>query len=138
MALVLDTGVLYAILDGKQPAHDSCLRLVAEANERLIVPDPVLVELDYLVRKTTTVETWRRFVDQVVDETYGIFPLGGEALVRAAELEVEYADLNLGFVDASVVAVCEQLSEERVATLDRRHFSIVRTKFGRLLSIVPD
>jgi predicted nucleic acid-binding protein len=37
-----------------------------------------------------------------------------------------YADLPLGAVDASVVAVAERLRVRQVATLDRRHFSVVR------------
>lgn len=31
-------------------------------------------------------------------------------------------------VDAAVIAVCERLGETKVATLDRRHFSVVRPR----------
>lgn len=137
MALVLDTGVLYSVLDREQAAHAACLKLVTDAGERLIVPDPVLVELDYFVRKTATLQTWRDFVQQVSEGTYAIYPLSTDTLSRAADLEVQYADLNLGLVDASVIAVCEELAEHKVATLDRRHFSVVRTRSGGVLNILP-
>ncbi len=46
--------------------------------------------------------------------------------MRIAELVWQYRDLPLGSVDASVVTAGERLGIEEVATLDRRHFSIVR------------
>ncbi|MGW7285209.1 hypothetical protein ACWGH4_06910 [Streptomyces sp. NPDC054847] len=43
----------------------------------------------------------------------------------------EYASLPLGGTDASVVAVAERVKTPRVATPDRRHFTVVRTQRGR-------
>jgi uncharacterized protein len=43
-----------------------------------------------------------------------------------AELVARYSDLPLGTVDASVVAAAERLGARSVATLDRRHFTVVR------------
>ncbi|HET6859230.1 MAG TPA: hypothetical protein VFH94_19350 [Streptomyces sp.] len=48
-----------------------------------------------------------------------------------------YADFPLGTVDASVVAVAERLGLQEVATIDRRHFSAVRPKHVRALTLVP-
>ena len=42
-----------------------------------------------------------------------------------AELVRTYADLPLGAADASVIAVAERLKLTDVATLDRRHFTVV-------------
>ena len=63
--------------------------------------------------------------------------LGDEDLARAAELETRYATLNLGFVDAAVITVCERLRESKVATLDHRHFSVVRPRHRRALDLLP-
>jgi len=136
MALVLDTGVLYATLDAKQPHHGACLDLMTNVRERLIIPDPVLVELDYFMRRTGT-GGWTAFVRQVQEGTYSLYPLSSATLVRAADLEHQYANLRLGLVDAAVVATCEELGEDKVASLDRRHFSVVRTKLGKALTILP-
>jgi len=43
-----------------------------------------------------------------------------------AELVEQYGDLLLGTTDASVVALAERLSEQEIAALDRRHFTVVR------------
>lgn len=48
-----------------------------------------------------------------------------------------YADLGLGFVDASVVAVCERLDVARVATLNRRDFAVVRPAHCEAFELVP-
>lgn len=46
---------------------------------------------------------------------------------RIAGLVARYRDLRLGTVDASVVAAAERLAITEVATLDRRHFTVVRS-----------
>lgn len=48
-----------------------------------------------------------------------------------------YADLPLGGVDASVVAVAEHLSLRTVATLDRRHFTVVRPCHTNSFELLP-
>lgn len=53
------------------------------------------------------------------------------------ELVPQYADFPLGGVDASVIAVAERFGVERVATLDRRHFSVVRPKHTAALALLP-
>lgn len=49
-------------------------------------------------------------------------------LLRAAALVETYEDLRLGTVDAVVIAVAERLEAREVATLDRRHFTVVRPR----------
>lgn len=51
--------------------------------------------------------------------------------------KTEYADGDLGVVDASVLALAERLGEEKVATLDRRHFSVVRLGHVEALRLFP-
>jgi len=54
-----------------------------------------------------------------------------------AELVRAYADLPLGAVDASVIAVAERLNLADVATLDRRHFPVVRPRHVTALNLLP-
>lgn len=137
MALVLDTGVIVAALDGRDPDHERCVDLLSETDEALIVPNPVVVEVDYWLSKRANVETWVRFCREVQDGAYALFPLDTETLLAAAQLQERYGDLGLGVVDASVFLVCQELGERKVATLDRRHFSVLRTAGGEVLQILP-
>lgn len=54
-----------------------------------------------------------------------------------AELTERYADLGLGGTDASVVAIAERLGIDRIATLDRRHFSVVRPRHIEAFQLLP-
>jgi predicted nucleic acid-binding protein len=65
-------------------------------------------------------------------------PLNAEDYARIRLLLRQYADLPLGLVDASVVAVCERLGERKVATLDHRHFGVIRPAHTRSLRLLPD
>ncbi|MDT0264415.1 PIN domain-containing protein [Jatrophihabitans lederbergiae] len=56
---------------------------------------------------------------------------------RAAELVVAYADLPLGTTDATVIALCERRGLSEVATLDHRHFTVVRPRHVKTLTLLP-
>ncbi|MGH8964453.1 MAG: hypothetical protein ACRDXB_03865 [Actinomycetes bacterium] len=54
-----------------------------------------------------------------------------------SDLVEQYADLPLGTTDAAVVSVAERLEWSEVATLDRRHFSVVRPRHVSALTLMP-
>ena len=56
---------------------------------------------------------------------------------RMAELVESYLDLPLGIVDAAVVAIAERLALTEIATLDHRHFSVVRPRHVPAFSLLP-
>jgi predicted nucleic acid-binding protein len=137
VALVIDTGVLLAALDESDPDHHVCRELLESVTEPLVVPAPVLVELDYWLRKLASVDVWLTFCEEVSAGAYRVHATDDRLLVAAARLQATYADTPIGFVDAAVAAICEALGEKRVATLDRRHFAVLRIG-GEPLRIVPD
>jgi predicted nucleic acid-binding protein len=57
--------------------------------------------------------------------------------IRARDLIRTYADLPLGVVDASVIAVAERLRATQIATLDVRHFTIVRPSHHPSFQLLP-
>jgi len=63
--------------------------------------------------------------------------VAAEDWLRMAELVAVHSDLPLGAMDASVVAAAERLSITEVATLDRRHFSVVRPRHCEALTLLP-
>ena len=48
--------------------------------------------------------------------------LSKDGHARVADLNRRFDDLDLGFVDASIIALAEALGLSRIATTDRRHF----------------
>ena len=138
MALVLDTGPLLAALDTNDRDHARCLAMTESVREDFIVPSHVLVELDYWLRKRRAVAVWETFAEDVADGAYRLYQPDESDLLRAAELEAQYASLDLGLVDASVIVACERLRENKVATLNRRHFSVVRPRHCDALTLLPE
>jgi hypothetical protein len=136
--LVLDTSVALALLNAGDPEHDRCVRAVDAVGEELVVPVTVLPELDYWVLNLLGPEAWQVFVEDLERGGYRLEQIAEPDLARAAELERTYASLGLGLVDASVIAVCERLGETKVATLDRRHFTVVRPRHCDALLLVPE
>lgn len=137
MGLVLDTSVLVGAFDTRDKGHVHCAQLVGDTKEELIVPTPVLVELEYLLRRGGHAAAWDTFVEEVEGGVYGLYHVSTELLARAARLQRTYHDMRIGFVDAVVFVTCVELGERKVATLDRRHFSVLRTDDGDALEIVP-
>ena len=138
MALIVDTGPILAALDAEDPEHTRCARLLTEAVEMLVVVAPTLVEIDYWVRKRLSPAVWRTFIEDIVAGAYRLVELNVEDLTRVEELERTYASLRLGFVDAAVISVCERLRETKVATLDQRHFGVVRPRHCAAFQLLPD
>jgi len=137
MALVLDTGPILAALDTDDPAHKACASLLSAARETLVVVAPTLVEIDYWIRRRLSPKVWRAFLEDLAGGAYHLEAMEIHDVLRAAELEETYRDLNLGFVDAAVIAVCERLGEDKVATLDRRHFGAVRPRHCEGFHLLP-
>ena len=138
MALVLDTGPILALLDADDPAHSRCVSLLDDTNEPLVVAAPTLIEVDYWIRKRLQPEVWSIFVEDIARGAYRLEHLTLDDLIRVAELETAYSDLDLGMVDASVITVCEKLGEKKVATLDQRHFRVVRPRHCDHLLLLPE
>jgi hypothetical protein len=137
VALVLDTSVLLGALDAADADHEPCAALIAGASEERVVPSLVLSELDYWCHARLTAEVWLTFLADVLDGAYRVEHPTHPDLERCHELQGEYADLGLGVVDASVLALVERLGEPKLATLDHRHFATVRPRHVEALALLP-
>jgi predicted nucleic acid-binding protein len=103
-----------------------------------VVPGLVLAELDYWCRKLALDTAWLAFMEDVEAGAWRIHWPTGHDLRRARNLQETYADLGIGIVDASIVALTERLGETKLATLDRRHFSVVRPAHVPALQLLPN
>ena len=137
MALILDTGPLLAALDAADSDHARCAALLTEADEDLVVPALVMAELDYWCHERLGTDAWLVFLDDVVRGAYRVEHPVLSDLERCAGLQRQYADLALGIVDASIVALAERLAERRLGTLDHRHFAVVRPAHTEAFELLP-
>lgn len=137
MALILDTGPLYAALDRSDTDHTRCRRLLDETGEPLVIPAPVLVEIDFLAAKRLGPGAMVALLLDIEDGAFTVEELVRTDYRRVRQLVDRYADADIGFVDAAVLAVVERLGETKLATLDRRHFGLLRPRHVDALEILP-
>ena len=137
MTLVLDTGPIYSSIDRSDPDHEAVVDMLRSTPRPHIVVVPVLVEVDYWIRKLLDVSALDALVSDIVAGRYELAALDGDDLARVVELETQYADADIGFVDAAIVAMCERLDVRSVATFDHRHFGMVKPKHRRTLELLP-
>jgi hypothetical protein len=137
VALILDTGPLYASLDRSDQDHAACRILIEQADEPLLIPSPVLVEVDYWIGQRLTPGALVALVADIEAGAYRVVDLDASDYRRIRELCDRYADADIGFVDAAVFAVVERLGESKLATLDRRHFSLLRPRHRESIDLVP-
>jgi uncharacterized protein len=135
--LILDTGPLVAALDRDDQDHQRRAELLATSPGPPRVPGPVLTELCYLLERQRGSGAEALFMRALATEELHLVAVRTADLSRMAELVTTYADLPLGAVDGSVLAIAERLDDLDVDTLDRRHFTILRPSRGRILTLHP-
>ncbi len=137
MALILDTGPIYAALDRSDDDHVRCRQLIEEADEALLIPAPVLVEVDYLIHRSLHPGVLVALLADIESGAYEVIGVTSDDHRRIAELCDRYADADIGYVDAAVLAIVERLNEPKLATLDHRHFGTLRPRHVEALRLLP-
>jgi len=136
VALVIDTGPLLASLDRSDIHHNECAELLRAREER-VIPAPVLGELDYWCAVKGLPGAFDEVLRSGLRGTTRIEELDADDYERILEIRSDYRDLRVGFVDAAVLAIVERLGERKLATLDRRHFGVMRPRHVVALELLP-
>lgn len=137
MALILDTGPLYASLDRSDDDHKACRLLIESADEPILIPAPVLVEVDYWIHQRLHVGVLSALLTDIEVGAFRVADLAASDYPRVRELCDRYADSDIGFVDAAVFAIVERMNEGKLATLDRRHFGLLRPRHRESIELLP-
>jgi hypothetical protein len=131
--LVCDTSALLDYLVADAPEH-VLFREAIDAARTRYVPGLVLAEVDYFLRRERA--AMRALMADLARGAFTYAPPTLDQLGRAMEIDRRYSGLGLGLVDASLIALAEQVGVQRVATRDIRHFSAVRLHDGTALELV--
>ena len=135
--IVVDTGPLYAAADTSDSRHRACVAVFEETSEQLVVPVSVIIETCFLIERHLGPLAEAAFITSLRPSGLIVESLSETDLERMAALITTYADLPLGAVDASVIAVAERLGVAAVLTIDRRHFSVVRPRRIEAFTLLP-
>jgi predicted nucleic acid-binding protein len=122
MSLLLDTGIVYAYYDRSDRWHTRARTLIENEGRGLLLPAPVIPEVDHLLGARLGVKSRLTFYSGIVEGYYLVADVPRQAYPRIVELNRRFDLLQLGFVDAAIVALAESHRLRRIATSDRRHF----------------
>ena len=135
--LIVDSGPLYASAATRDKNHDRCVQLLRTATRPLIVPELVVTEVAYMLGEHIGVDAEVAFGRSIAAGELLVEPVAEAEWERIVALIGAYADLPLAMVDASVVALAERLDQRQIATLDRRHFTVVRPAHVPTFEVLP-
>ncbi len=135
MALLVDSGILFALMDRTDSWHERARQYLERNRELLLVPATVLPETAFLLRRSGGPERELLVVSAVSRGELAVETLAGDDYRRTGELMTDYPEI--GFVDSSVVAIAERLNLTRLLTTDRRHFAYIRPRHVPALTLLP-
>jgi uncharacterized protein len=121
----------------KDAHHAASVATLAAARPPRLVPGLVIAEVCYLLARDASPTVEAEFLRSFATGFLALADLTVADLDRSADLVEQYADLPLGTTDACLVTLAERLGIVELATLDRRHFSVVRPRHVARLELVP-
>ena len=131
--ILADTSGILVLLDPRHERHEAAKRYLPD----LLIPTSILCEVDYLASERFGPLAARRFLASLAEAKFPFLNLDLLDIQLTYTLMEQYADANIGFVDASIVALAERHKINRVLTLDRKHFSFVKAPTLGILASLP-
>lgn len=133
--VLLDTGVIVALLDRSERSHGRCVEVIETVVAPLITCEAVIAEACYLLRNVHGAS------DAVLDNVEaGVFEIpfrlvGASRSIRL--LMKRYARIPMDFADACLVHLADELGTGRILTLDS-DFRVYRWRKGRAFDLLLD
>ena len=115
-SVLLDTGVIVALLDRSERRHEDCARAIQGIGAHLVTCEAVVAEACYLLRGIPGAPA--AVLANVEKGTFQVpFHLTAEAGDVATLME-RYADVPMDLADACLVRLAELVDTPRILTLD--------------------
>lgn len=127
-AVLLDTGVIVALLDRSERHHAQCADVIPDVRGALVTCEPVVAEACYLLRRLPGAP--EAVLENV--ET-GVFQVPARLVEQAGavkKLLAKYRDVPIDLADACLVDLADRLGTGRILTLDR-DFEVYRWRSRR-------
>lgn len=134
--VIVDTSALLAFFDASEPDHGAVSEVFAAA-DALVVSPYVVAELDYLVATRHGMDSELAVLDELAGGAWDLAAFGEEELRRARGVIASYKDQEIGVADASSVVLAERYRTRTIASLDHRHFDVLRSLDGGYFEVLP-
>lgn len=102
------------------------------------LPATIVAEACYLLGSRCGARVEAAFLETLAAGTpFEVSAPTADDYVRMADLVRRYENLPLGSSAAAVIALAERLRTTEIATLDHRHFRVVRPQHVPVFTLVP-
>ncbi len=135
--MIVDTSALLAYFDENEPLHTAMAAAIDTAEEPLVVSPYVIAELDYLVLTRHGPEAEGAVLAELAGGAWELATIDRRRLAAATKVVERYRDVPIGVTDASNMVLAQTYQTRTIATLDRRHFTILRFDDGSAPDLVP-
>ena len=129
--MIIDPSALLAFFDSAEPRHRDVARAIDAAGEPLVVSPYVIAELDHLVVTRHGGQAELAVLDELGGGAWELACLDAAELRTARTIVDRYADQRIGLADASNVVLAQRFGQTLIATLDRRHPSVLPERESR-------
>ncbi len=121
---LVDTSVLVSAANAGEVMHRRCYTALTTAQGRLVVSPLVVAEADYMIARLRQVSAEVAMLQDIRDNMT-VAQFTNEDLDQAIALVEQYADLNIGVTDASIVVLAAKYHTTQLLTLDHKHFQAI-------------
>ena len=127
--IVVDTSIVVAFMNAADDDHAIVARWLDGLDDDLATTPLIVAEVDHLVAARGGRAAQRALHLDLVAGAYLVEWWPG-AIAPVVKIAERYADTGLGLADASLITLAERLDTIEIATLDERHFRVVRPLAG--------
>ncbi len=125
MQVILETSVLYSLIDKGDKNHKLVKDFFLKDNSvYYVLPSTAIPELCYLINTRLGPYFEIKLLEEI-NKGFYLEILKNEDVLRIIEILKKYDALNIGYVDASIVAIAERIKVNKILTLDRKHFGVI-------------
>ena len=137
VTLIVDSSYIYALTNPRDFDHPRAAAFAKNVREEIWVPNVVLPEVAYLFQRDFGKASLPYFLKRFQEFDSALIALERSDLDRISEIAEFYASAAFDIVDCCIMALAERLGITRIATFDRRDFSIFRPRHCEFLELLP-
>lgn len=138
MTLIVDTAPLVALADPRDPRRRVLADVLQRERGELVIPAPVTAEADYLIGERVGRLLRRELLTDMAMGRFNVACLDRAEYDVVLRYDEQYADLDVGLADLSVVVLAHRFRTRRILTFDQRHFRALRPLDGGSFVLLPE
>ena len=126
MKTLLDTGFLIGLFSQKDAHHKACVAFMADYRGEMVTCWAAITETTHFLSHLQQRDLMNMLSQYVEAKLLRIENPPQQAVMALWQLMDKYEDLPMDFCDASLVYLATALKIDRIATIDRRDFTVYR------------